>query len=48
MSKSTSANLGFEEKLWLMADKMRGNMDSGEYRHICLGLIFLKFKKDRI
>jgi len=46
MSKSTSANLGFEEKLWLMADKMRGNMDPSEYKHICLGLIFLKYISD--
>ena len=29
--------------LWEMADKMRGHMDAGEYKHIVLGLIFLKY-----
>lgn len=43
MSKSTSANVGFEEKLWAAADKMRGNMDPSEYKHVVLGLIFLKY-----
>ncbi len=40
------ANLGFENKLWEMADKMRGHMDSGEYKHVVLGLIFLKYISD--
>jgi type I restriction enzyme M protein len=40
------ANLGFEEKLWLAADKMRGHMDSAEYKHVVLGLIFLKYISD--
>ncbi|MBU2529537.1 MAG: type I restriction-modification system subunit M, partial [Elusimicrobia bacterium] len=44
--KSTSANLGFEEKLWAAADKMRSNMDPSEYKHIVLGLIFLKYISD--
>src|SRR5260370_25583662 len=38
--------LGFEEKLWLAADKMRGHVDSAEYKHIVLGLIFLKYLSD--
>lgn len=46
MAKSTSANVGFEEKLWAAADKMRNNMDPGEYKHIVLGLIFLKYISD--
>lgn len=46
MPKSTSANVGFEEKLWAAADKMRGNMDPSEYKHIVLGLIFLKYISD--
>ena len=49
MSKSKSssgANLGFESKLWEMADKMRGHMDAGEYKHVALGLIFLKYISD--
>jgi type I restriction enzyme M protein len=38
--------LGFEEKLWTAADKMRGHMDPSEYKHIALGLIFLKYISD--
>src|SRR3989338_585499 len=40
------ANLGFEEKLWAAADKMRGHMDAAEYKHVVLGLIFLKYISD--
>lgn len=40
------STLGFEEKLWAAADKMRGHMDSGEYKHVALGLIFLKYISD--
>lgn len=43
---TTSANIGFEEKLWQAADKMRNNMDSAEYKHVILGLIFLKYISD--
>lgn len=43
---TTSANLGFEEKLWKAADKMRSNMDAAEYKHVVLGLIFLKYISD--
>ncbi len=42
----TSANIGFEQKLWAAADKMRGHMDAGEYKHVALGLIFLKYISD--
>ena len=42
----SGANLGFEEKLWAAADKMRGHMDAGEYKHVALGLIFLKYISD--
>ena len=41
-----SANLGFEAKLWAAADKLRSNMDAGEYKHVVLGLIFLKYISD--
>lgn len=41
-----TANLGFEEKLWSMADKLRGSMDSGEYKNVVLGLLFLKYVSD--
>jgi type I restriction enzyme M protein len=44
--KANGANLGFEEKLWAAADKMRGHMDAGEYKHVVLGLIFLKYISD--
>ncbi|MCK5243663.1 MAG: SAM-dependent DNA methyltransferase [Desulfobacterales bacterium] len=48
MAKKTNngANLGFENKLWEMADKMRGHMDAGEYKHVVFGLIFLKYISD--
>ncbi len=39
----SAANLGFEAKLWLTADKLRNNMDAAEYKHVVLGLIFLKY-----
>ena len=42
----SAANLGFEEKLWAAADKLRGNMDAAEYKHVVLGLIFLKYISD--
>lgn len=43
---SNGANLGFEEKLWQAADKLRGHMDAAEYKHVVLGLIFLKYISD--
>lgn len=48
MAKKTSngANLGFEKKLWSAACKLRGNMDAAEYKHVVLGLIFLKYISD--
>lgn len=39
-------DLGFEATLWQAADKLRGNLDSGEYKHVVLGLIFLKYISD--
>jgi type I restriction enzyme M protein len=45
-TKTTGANLGFEDKLWAAADKLRGNMDAAEYKHVVLGLIFLKYISD--
>jgi len=44
--KSNGANLGFEEKLWQAADRLRGHMDPSEYKHVVLGLIFLKYISD--
>jgi type I restriction enzyme M protein len=40
------ANLGFEQTLWQAADKLRGNMDASDYKHVVLGLIFLKYISD--
>ncbi len=40
------ANLGFEAKLWQAADALRNNMDAAEYKHVVLGLIFLKYISD--
>lgn len=42
----TDANLGFEPKLWLAADKLRNNLDAAEYKHVVLGLVFLKYISD--
>ncbi|HVX10272.1 MAG TPA: class I SAM-dependent DNA methyltransferase [Pirellulales bacterium] len=47
--KSTNgngANLGFEASLWKAADALRSNMDAAEYKHVVLGLIFLKYISD--
>ena len=44
--KYNTTNLGFEEKLWAAADKLRGHMDAAEYKHVVLGLIFLKYISD--
>ena len=43
---SNGATVGFEAKLWAAADKMRGHMDPAEYKHVALGLIFLKYISD--
>ena len=45
-ANGTAANLGFEAKLWLTADKLRNNMDAAEYKHVVLGLLFLKYISD--
>jgi type I restriction enzyme M protein len=42
----SSATLGYEAELWRMADALRGNMDAAEYKHVVLGLIFLKYISD--
>ncbi len=43
---NNGGNLGFEKTLWLAADKLRSNMDAAEYKHVVLGLIFLKYISD--
>lgn len=44
--KMSTTNIGFEEKLWSMADKLRGSMDASEYKNVVLGLLFLKYVSD--
>jgi type I restriction enzyme M protein len=46
LEKSNGATLGFEAKLWAAADALRNNMDAAEYKHVVLGLIFLKYISD--
>lgn len=41
-----SVNLEFEDKLWEMADKLRGNIQPSDYKDVVLGLIFLKYISD--
>ena len=40
------ATTGYEAELWAMADKLRGNMEPSDYKHVALGLIFLKYISD--
>lgn len=50
MAKTTNGktkdNETLEQKLWKSADKLRKNMDAAEYKHVVLGLIFLKYISD--
>jgi type I restriction enzyme M protein len=43
---NAGANLGFEAKMWLAADELRGQVDAAEYKHVVLGLVFLKYISD--
>ena len=45
-NKVNSADLGFEKEIFKAADKVRGNIDSAEYKNVVLGLIFLKYISD--
>jgi type I restriction enzyme M protein len=42
----SAATVGYEAQLWQMADALRGSMDAAEYKHVCLGLLFLKYISD--
>lgn len=44
--KEQATALGFEDQLWLAADKLRGHMDAAVYKHTVLGLVFLKYVSD--
>ncbi len=46
LRQAGGANLGFESELWRAADALRSNMDAAEYKHVVLGLIFLKYISD--
>jgi type I restriction enzyme M protein len=46
MPESRDASLGFESKLWDAADLLRSSMDPAEYKHVVLGLLFLKYISD--
>jgi type I restriction enzyme M protein len=43
---TNGATVGYEAQLWRMADALRGSMDAAEYKHVVLGLIFLKYISD--
>lgn len=45
-SGNTAGDLGFEAELFKTADKLRGNMEPSDYKHVALGLIFLKYISD--
>ena len=45
-STDSAATIGYEAQLWQMADALRGSMDAAEYKHVCLGLLFLKYISD--
>ena len=47
MAKVNTADVGFEKQIWNAADVLRGSMDAAEYKHVVLGLIFLKYISDR-
>lgn len=43
---NNTAEIGFEQQIWAAADILRGSMDAAEYKHVVLGLIFLKYISD--
>ena len=43
---NSAATTSYEAVLWRMADALRGSMDAAEYKHVVLGLIFLKYISD--
>ncbi len=45
-TSGTGAVVGYEAEPWRMADALRGSMDAAEYKHVVLGLIFLKYISD--
>jgi len=45
-TNNSAATIGFENELWRAAGALRSNMDAAEYKHVVLGLIFLKYISD--
>ena len=45
-TKTNGGPIGYEAQLWKSADALRSNMDAGEYKHVVLGLLFLKYISD--
>src|SRR3990170_5424796 len=45
-ASDNGATIGYEQQLWQTADALRNNMDAAEYKHVVLGLIFLKYISD--
>ncbi len=45
-TKKAAASKSLEQTLWEAADKMRGNLEAAEYKHVALGLVFLKYVSD--
>ncbi len=46
LSRSPQKDIEFEKELWKAADRMRGNIDPADYKHVVLGLLFLKYVSD--
>lgn len=46
MGQNNDGVLNFASTLWAAADRLRSNMEPSEYKHIVLGLIFLKYISD--
>ena len=44
---ANTSEIGFEKQIWDEADELRGSMDAAEYKHVILGLIFLKYLSDK-
>ena len=43
-NEGTTTDLGHAEVLWKSADALRGQIDAAEYKHVVLGLLFLKLR----
>ena len=46
-TKKSTPTKTLEQTLWGAADKMRGNLEAGEYKHVVLGLVFLNLDPPR-